>query len=144
MFARATWYASGLGFFAKRPPPWIAIVVSAFSRERLFRSECLHTPEKPNVTSVALVQGFYMVESSVSSLLMLVSCCFVRSCKVYRRRSGAERSRAARPPAACEPRTRRASRARRAEPRASVPCWHRREPPGLATPTAPDEYELYT
>ena len=27
MFARATWYASGLGFFAKRPPPWIAIVV---------------------------------------------------------------------------------------------------------------------
>ena len=45
MFARATWYASGLGFFAKRPPPWIAIVVSAFSRERLFRSECLHTRE---------------------------------------------------------------------------------------------------
>ena len=27
VFARATWYASGLGFFAKRPPPWIAIVV---------------------------------------------------------------------------------------------------------------------
>ena len=121
MFARATWYASGLGFFAKRPPPWIAIVVKC-SRLRTqethkfgvqqngdtqiqgFCSERLHAQETARHKRCFGSGVLHVTESSVRSLLMFVFLLFLLV-HVRCTAGGAERSRAARPPAACEPRT---------------------------------------